>query len=889
MRALYCAIVVDLVLHSYLLLFRDCKFLPVFATLIMARAENYHDKRAGDLGNHAEILVDPEPEPSSSKVSCHVSGSIGSGKSTTYSQDVWEIVSDLRRAFRSGRPRADTAFFGIVQGGNTPVVRHVLQKLVGDNCFAELEWITCATGKKRVGCWCVVAQVLLFALIFVATIILTPLCYLCHSACMKIFESRRRSLCRTPELPLVFALYSGEADMVELFLSLVSMADTDSDGNNVYHYLSEMSMAEYDRALHCHQLLLQSHGDNTALRHAITNQENWLGLTALEHCARYGSMQFFRFLTMQEGILSKASLVVSPEFLWIRQKISMNNDHENLHPTMASGTQSSTISVNSTRYTEGASTVVSQSELPNHAQFVSRQFDVSDYEQGDTLGKQSYLLQLLTARKLETLGDPDIVSMFRSRFLGKWMRMKSRRLACPLILYHASQTALTIIFILFLVQFGGDMNPYPFMVDFLGAYYSAVVDASVVELQKARDSLTSAGINPIMSQDDPSYLERILDGVKGISLLKEHPCETGFVKIGGWILDRCQARALNAINSSCSGYGLTEAELVASTGLGLLSNTEKSFDYYPFVLAIEIFILLHVLTDLLLRILFLCRNFRASFIHPWSGVVCVLSRRLPGSYLDGQLNLLAYGLFTYYLYVSRTIPGAFDLAMGRQRDDSLSVMKSAADVVPTNQSEAQSNAEVNNQLISAIDQSLADLATSRKAFQGHLSHIQARLDTLSYVLIGCLVLRFLLLIHSLRLVPGIGFFVVTIRRMAGHLLDFVVVYSLVALAFSLTFHFVMRNPECPVKRSRGFQNLLDALFSAYRIALGQGDYSYSNTNGKLVFLIYTVISVLLLLNLIIAVMSTTADSVSQEPRRQALCTIEYWDEVKAKIKPVINL
>ncbi|KAK2152441.1 hypothetical protein LSH36_328g00001 [Paralvinella palmiformis] len=144
----------------------------------------------------------------------------------------------------------------------------------------------------------------------------------------------------------------------------------------------------------------------------------------------------------------------------------------------------------------------------------------------------------------------------------------------------------------------------------------------------------------------------------------------------------------------------------------------------------------------------------------------------------------------------------------------------------------------------------------------------------------CILIRFFQAIHALRLLPNIGFFVITTKKMAKHLLQFALVFVIVSLAFGTIFHFVMRQPQCHALKVRGFETLASSLFSAYQISLGSGGFSFleNNINAKIAYIAYTITAMLLLLNLIIAVMTTTALELNQSPWRPALCRVESWDE-----------
>ena len=106
--------------------------------------------------------------------------------------------------------------------------------------------------------------------------------------------------------------------------------------------------------------------------------------------------------------------------------------------------------------------------------------------------------------------------------------------------------------------------------------------------------------------------------------------------------------------------------------------------------------------------------------------------------------------------------------------------------------------------------------------------------------------------------------------------------SLVSLSaiFSVLFHILIDDPNCPLEKATGFVTMADSLFSTFQLTFGHGDFDpYSSSPPvQLTYVLYVVIMGLLLLNLIIAIMSTTATDILQEPWKQVLWKIEWLDE-----------
>ncbi|NPA76251.1 MAG: hypothetical protein GXN93_00670 [Candidatus Diapherotrites archaeon] len=264
---------------------------------------------------------------------------------------------------------------------------------------------------------------------------------------------------------------------------------------------------------------------------------------------------------------------------------------------------------------------------------------------------------------------------------------------------------------------------------------------------------------------------------------------------------------------------------------------------------------------LMLKIGFLCVNYNFHAATPVGAVTPILSRRLPGSYTDRQLVTLMCVFFAFYVYTER------QLRLLLTNIDMLSSLDG---------SHVNRTTELVNGVLRKLDAAVED---------------QKRTESIcTTLLIICLLLQFLHAIHALRLLPGIGFFVITTKKMAKHLVQFAIVFVIVSLAFATIFHFVMREKNCPALKMAGFTGLSESLFSTYQVALGQGEHQFTyNFNSKLAYTTYTVITVLLLLNLIIAVMTTTAQQLNRLPWKHALCRFELWDEILGTEVTVLTL
>ena len=151
--------------------------------------------------------------------------------------------------------------------------------------------------------------------------------------------------------------------------------------------------------------------------------------------------------------------------------------------------------------------------------------------------------------------------------------------------------------------------------------------------------------------------------------------------------------------------------------------------------------------------------------------------------------------------------------------------------------------------------------------------------TYQMLLIG-LCLRFIMHIHSLRLFPWIGHFVITTFRMATNLIHFSTVLGLVIFIFGVIFHILIVDEKCPIRKEKGFEGVGVAMFSVFKLTFGHGEFEpyYSSTPVMFTYALFTIIVGLLLLNLIIAIMSTTAMDLMTPDGREALGKLEWLNE-----------
>ena len=746
-----------------------------------------------------------------------------------------EITNIAHRPTVSFR-RDQTRFFRIVKGGNVRFVREILEHLNVNDMKAELAWClgdpSFRFGKRHSSaCLGSLVHGFWFMFLFTMTIILTPVFYIVHTLVHESIMTTRKKLDDIVKLPLAFALLSQEEEMVALFLQYgCQVTWPDSEGNTIYHYLADVSVERYDMTKSCHLILCKLIKNMSTMKNVITEQENNEGNTALEYIAKYGSVTFFEYIVREQVACGQPVLRVARDELWSRDTAADRVDLQDSNYNMVSAND------------EELSAIDDEQRSLNVLDI-----DVSKYDQGDIFKRHSLLLQAISGRAVESMTEANANCILQSKLLSSWIKQKSRRYFSYCLLSHALNIAITGLLVWYLVKNGGDMNPLPLFTTYL-MYLSENLGQAERQLQTV--------LNTTSFEEIVRNLDKTPGADYGLHTLtclaRVNHTDRGTIN--------CTLNALTRINKSC-GY-MADEDLWGNTLGRPGANYEKIWkDKVVLVLLIMIssILAMNILLDLIMRLGYLCANYNCK-AAPKNAASGFFLRWLPGSYLDKQLTVTMASLFFFYIF-------SHVLMMETIRSRSMWIRDL-----------------IGFMLVNVEEQKVAVEQGRLRAIINGLTSLADRindLETLSNKIMNiCILIRFFQAIHALRLLPNIGFFIITTKKMAKHLLQFALVFVIVSLAFGTIFHFVMRNPKCQALKEHGFETLAASLFSAYQISLGSGGFSFmdNNINAKIAYIAYTITAMLLLLNLIIAVMTTTALELNQSPWRPALCRVELWDE-----------
>lgn len=709
--------------------------------------------------------------------------------STTEQGVVDRVVADTMDRCRRNtiRKRKDFLFFRLVRGGNYHLVKQSIVAMHGAGMENEVDWLLNKSDYRTIRYWTSTEKALIaiscgfFKLITGLALFafcLCPLFYALHMILTNSLSYFRKSLSKECSLPLAFAVFSENPRVVALLaMNAVTMQQEDSSGNNIFHYIADLSIDNPDKALRVYQMLRTVFENPGLLPDILLKQRNSLGLNALEFTMQYGSPRLLNALLHEEGVLKTTIMQIGDNYL---------NDRSSSEMTFEKQSESDT------DITDGL-----KSDYNGVVRYSLERFDVTWYEQGDVYGRQSFLLQLLGKRKMADLEEEDLEQLLRCRYLRHWISLKLKNNRLFMLMLYCLGIVVTCLFMWYMVLVGGDHNIFPLR----GPY---LIEMNAVLTSKA----TEANFTRADQVQMPDFFMHISNKYCTLNVTQS-----------GITLNSCQWEAINILSEKCASFGVHRDDIIQSSGLARKSaNVDKSIHVANFLFICFGF---YLALDALKKCVFIRQSYvltRGQLSH-W--VVHVLTTKLPGSYLDKQLIVLVSLTFCVYMEVVHTV--------------------------------------------------YKQMRTARLAF---LDNARILSTMMSFILIVVVIVW----IHTLRLLPNLGHFIITTFSMASSMIRFLVVYSFVLLGFSVIFHFTMRDPECPARRMPEFQSLTTTMFETFKLLLGHGDFHYDvNTNAKVAYVVYSVLCILLLLNLIIAVMSAIAEKIMAAPWRGALWEMEQLD------------
>ena len=831
------------------------------------------------------------------------------------------IANQAKEIFRKHFPfrrRCDTYFYTIVLGGNTRIIKDSVNYMDNNGMKDVLDWLLKRTSDNSSqtllkSCSVIIKRCALFLLLMLFNIVATPVFYVIHTLTYAALNNQEKRISKNIRLPLTYAVFSQKEDMWAYFLSLgVCVMDTDCEGNNVFHYIADISAESSDRAIAIFKMLIQFMDDMDAVKSLVLDKTNTAGLTPLEYVVKYGSPALMTEMLQYPNLLRHTVLAVEED----------------------------TLTFNETREPSNEDTNQSDASIDH--------VDVSRYECGH-LVHQSSLLNHLSDRCLMVMSRTDLKIFHRAELIGKWITMKVKQITTGVVSLHVLDIVFTLLLLVSSTKF---TSPYMFLINNISKVEHTVFideikylshntsyifksEAYPKVLDNVRHYYQSQFINQLDEHmvtslfektssahpefgyfwrlkyerlqyiDSENFPLRLLDAIADTALsMDEYQDAWPQFYIGLHLQDilRSFSQNTNTIpRKKALNWRMVQSEYrnhfhqlkVGDSGFSFYVNETMIWDdFYSFICvedkhftlkdlngseafttpmplksdacnykahldytaglnrkcsrtllptlyagissayatihdhwwsrapmaAILSCCLLYLLLDLFERCYFVYLSV-VNKCHAWHMITAALGTKVPGSYVRKQLSVLSVSL--YFICVS------FSLVVDRHNMPDELVMQHTV-----------------------------------------------------FIILTALILRFIMHIHAMRLLPGIGHFVITSFMMGSNFLHFSAVFCVVIFIFSMVFHMVIVNKECPVEKLDDFRNPIESLFSTFRLTFGHGELSafYGHNTAKVTYVMYTVVMGLLLMNLIIGVMSSTAAYVMQEPWRETLWHMEWLEE-----------
>ena len=828
----------------------------------------------------------------------------------SYASFIANQAKEIFHKDQSLRRRHDTHFYTIVLGGNTRAVQNVVEYMETNGMKDVLDWLLNRTDKKsdeNKSSSITVKHRVVFFLLILFNFLFTPVFYVVHKMTHYLLNKRQKRISKNTPLPLVFAVCSQKKDMWTYFLSLgACVTDCDIKRNNIFHYIADLSAESPDQAVTIFKKLIEFMNDMDSVKTLVLDQTNAEGLSALEYAVKYGGPSLITEILQFPDLLRHTILTVKDDTLTVDEKGVPSEGKANLPDT--------------------------------RVDYV----DVSRYECGE-LEHRSSILNLLSDRNLMMMSRDDLKIFQRSLLVGKWISMKVKQMKMLVLSLHVHDFVLTV-YLLFASTLHTHPNKMLFERWIMGTQtvllrevqsleqnmsyvfkseaYPRVLDNVRHDYQVKILNLLDRNMTSLFGKTAVAYPEfrtewmleyerknftdpdnfphSLLDAIAETALsMNEYQDFWPQFYVSLHLRDILVLYSQNAsyfddhnLQSGIDLYSESFYQLrIVDTNLSFVVNTAVPYtDFINFMCVKEMFFNrsdLNASTTGINQMSDLDACVAKSHLDIASDLAanCTCSNnslaamyeKVEGTYLEYAtgdmvkviLKLLLFVCLSYILFDLFERCCFVYLSIAGKSNTSQMIMSVLGTKVPGSYLKKQVN---NWSVWLFFSFGLMDTFSTKTEVTTETKWV--------YLMTLSLVLRFLMHIHSVRLSPEIGHFVITTFMMGNNLLHFSVVFVIVVAIFSLIFSLILTNPQCSIENLAGFHTLLDSMFSTFRLTFGHGDIDsfYSNFTAKASYVMYIVIMGLLLMNLIIGVMSSTATDVMQEPWRKTIWHMEWLEE-----------
>ena len=253
------------------------------------------------------------------------------GKMLSVSDQVIHIAQQAEETFRNKGCRWDTYFYKVVLAGNVKVVSEVVAYMNRNESSLTLDWLfqrsvyEVRSQKNRhfneTSTKLLIIRILMFIVLTLVNILMTPVFYFLHLLSVSFLNYKQTGISANIQLPMAYAAFSQSEKMVALFLSHgIAIDNIDQNGNNVFHYISDLSDVAPDTAIQIFQNMVKEIDDQESVKSLLEQDRNSYFLSAIEYTAKFGSPALLTQILKQPNLMHQVPFAASKEQVVFNEK-----------------------------------------------------------------------------------------------------------------------------------------------------------------------------------------------------------------------------------------------------------------------------------------------------------------------------------------------------------------------------------------------------------------------------------------------------------------------------------------------------------------------------------------------------------------------------------------
>ena len=186
----------------------------------------------------------------------------------------------------------------------------------------------------------------------------------------------------------------------------------DHYGNNVFHYVADLSAVAPSKAIQIFQNIVKGINDMDYVKRLLEQERNSAGLTAVEYAAKFGSP------SLLSQILKQPNLMHTTPFTARADCVAFSDGDDQ------------------------AESEVIDHDCSTRVELVN----VSMYEAG-SLADQSSLLNILSDRIVVNISQTELQIYSDAEFMGKWLVLKCKQMLPGVVFFHMCDCIFTCILV----------------------------------------------------------------------------------------------------------------------------------------------------------------------------------------------------------------------------------------------------------------------------------------------------------------------------------------------------------------------------------------------------------------------------------------------------------